>query len=816
MSTNKFLLAFYAVTSMIFFNGCGGGSSNNISQTTPVQPHSLSSQDFQRVDVLSQATSASGLTVTTDNNTITISRRGTYRHDESHYQIFINVDNDANTGFRFDNEAWDNAGTDYIVEDGHLFKSTANDASWSWDENVGAISYSEGPHLVSTTINKSLLQGLGDTIRIGFITRNLDWSVRHFYPRSSQMEEHIIDLPPTDTVAPVITLNGSKNMVVKTGSIFTDPGATAKDNVDGDITDKIDVQSNVNADQAGSYQIIYSVKDSAGNDASIKRSVKVVDEVSNNIIIDGNNSDWADIPVLTETDAGVLKAVDTADTLYLLYTATKPYLINTQFFLDVDNDASTGFQFNGDIWNQGGADYMIENNHLDKSKTNSSAWGWDYNVASIEFVKHLYTIEVAIPKNALSGLGDSVNIGFVRRSFDWQTEAVLAKSGMVNYLLTQTPHQTVERVLVETCKGSQYYWLSDGTVNNSHISRLSINEGKILEHNGYWYQGQMTSEGKAIIIKTNGVDTEEIVNITPPLELGGIPSISVLFFNGNRLYFKYKEQQGNDILNQQIWSTDDGLNTQIRNDFHGNDEQINVRVSGSYKYAIFFIKRRKPPELHRLEVSENGSLKFTSLGIKTYAITYQDKIYSKKGSGEQFYESDYYGTYFEKPVNIIPEMVDKNDFYYSKKIGTNYELWVKNQNFDRKLASFELYRPNILSKVISRGAIYVQDSIGSKSVYRVKNYQLIKIAEQLPLTDRTNFNYVNGKDYFFESAWHSPAWKLQTVSLNTQSIKTILSEAQRINGWFRYSGGKLFYQMNNDFGVLDTTTETLKKLGSCN
>lgn len=818
MIKNKyFLITAFSLSIATLTAGCGGGgtTTNTTVDNTPSQPHQLSARDIQNVDMF-VATPAANPTVTTNPqaNTITITRTGTFRHDESHYQFFLNVDNDANTGFSFDNEVWDEAGTDYIVENGHLYKSTANDSSWSWDDNVGAVSYSEEEHSVSVTINQSLLNGLGPVIRAGFITRNQDWSVRHFYPESSLMAEYKLDVvPPEDTIPPVITLSGSSNIEIPLNSNFTDPGATADDNIDGDISAKITSTSTLDITKAGTYHITYRVVDAAGNSASVTRSVKVVEESTTGIIIDGNNDDWNDIAVLAETENGILKVTDTEDTLFLLFVATKPYLFNTQFFLDTDHDASTGFIYNSSTWDIDGADYMIENNHLDKYKSNSaSSWGWDYRSAPIDFVKNVFTIEVGIQKTALHNLGDSINVGFVRRDTDWNTEAVLPENGMMNYTLAETPHQEVERVLVETCKGSANYWLSDGTAENSLISRLSINEGNILKHNGYWYQGQITSEGKAAIIKTNGEDTEEIVSIAPPLESGGIPYISVLFFDKNRLYFKYKEQQGSGILSQQIWSTNDGVNTQVRHDFEGNDEQINVMVSGNYKYADFYIQRSTPRELHRLEVTENGSLKFTSLGIKNYIKIYQDKIYS--GLLGQFYESDYYGTYFENPVNIIPEMIDKNDFYYSKKIGINYELWVKNKNVDIKIASFETYRPSILSRHTSRGAIYIQDSI-SKSVYRVKNYQLIKIAEQLPLTDRANFYFVNKKDYFFESAWHSQAWKLQTVNLNTLSINTILSGEQGINGWFQYSGSKLFYQMDNDFGVLDTTTDTLKKLGLC-
>ena len=56
---------------------------------------------------------------------------------------------------------------------------------------------------------------------------------------------------------------------------FTDPGATAIDNVDGDISNSITVSGDVNTKQAGTYEITYTVEDAMENQASIKRTVIV-------------------------------------------------------------------------------------------------------------------------------------------------------------------------------------------------------------------------------------------------------------------------------------------------------------------------------------------------------------------------------------------------------------------------------------------------------------------------------------------------------------------------------------------------------------
>lgn len=85
--------------------------------------------------------------------------------------------------------------------------------------------------------------------------------------------------PTVDTTPPVISLLGSSPMDVALGGTFTDPGATASDNVDGDISANIVVGGSVNTAVAGSYQLTYNVSDAAGNAATeVTRTVNVVSD----------------------------------------------------------------------------------------------------------------------------------------------------------------------------------------------------------------------------------------------------------------------------------------------------------------------------------------------------------------------------------------------------------------------------------------------------------------------------------------------------------------------------------------------------------
>lgn len=81
-----------------------------------------------------------------------------------------------------------------------------------------------------------------------------------------------------DEVEPKINLIGDNPFTVQRGGNFKDPGATATDDVDGDISGNVTVDaSEVDTSQVGTYQVTYNVSDSAGNMASEGiRTVEVI------------------------------------------------------------------------------------------------------------------------------------------------------------------------------------------------------------------------------------------------------------------------------------------------------------------------------------------------------------------------------------------------------------------------------------------------------------------------------------------------------------------------------------------------------------
>ena len=77
-----------------------------------------------------------------------------------------------------------------------------------------------------------------------------------------------------DTTPPVITLNGG-NVTLFIGGTYTDQGAVAQDDRNGDLTDQMEVTNPVNPALAGTYNVHYSVSDFAGNEGTADRTVIV-------------------------------------------------------------------------------------------------------------------------------------------------------------------------------------------------------------------------------------------------------------------------------------------------------------------------------------------------------------------------------------------------------------------------------------------------------------------------------------------------------------------------------------------------------------
>lgn len=92
---------------------------------------------------------------------------------------------------------------------------------------------------------------------------------------SGNREEAIREIVYYDPIPPQITLLGDTSISLAYGKEYVEPGFTAYDNCDGDITDQVQVTGTVNSKKAGTYKITYTVTDRYGNTDTQERTVKV-------------------------------------------------------------------------------------------------------------------------------------------------------------------------------------------------------------------------------------------------------------------------------------------------------------------------------------------------------------------------------------------------------------------------------------------------------------------------------------------------------------------------------------------------------------
>ncbi len=115
-------------------------------------------------------------------------------------------------------------------------------------------------------------------------TYTVTYNVSDAAGNAASQVSRTVNITP-DVTIPVITLLGEAEVSLELGSTYTDAGATATDNIDGDITSSIVTVNPVDVNTVGTYSVTYNVSDTAGNGAfQVSRIVRV----GGIIDVDGN------------------------------------------------------------------------------------------------------------------------------------------------------------------------------------------------------------------------------------------------------------------------------------------------------------------------------------------------------------------------------------------------------------------------------------------------------------------------------------------------------------------------------------------------
>lgn len=114
-----------------------------------------------------------------------------------------------------------------------------------------------------------------------------------------------------DVIPPVIKLAGEERIELAYGSTFQDPGATASDDVDGDLSASITVSGQIDTHTYGEQVLTYMVEDSTGNRHELSRYVVVTELTPPELTLSGDDRIFLKLGE-TYTEPGY-SATDNAD-----------------------------------------------------------------------------------------------------------------------------------------------------------------------------------------------------------------------------------------------------------------------------------------------------------------------------------------------------------------------------------------------------------------------------------------------------------------------------------------------------------------------
>lgn len=110
-----------------------------------------------------------------------------------------------------------------------------------------------------------------DTSKVGTYTVIYSYYLKYFKVGKTIQRKVVVE----DTQKPVLIINSEKEIHVGVGQVYNIPSASATDNYDGDITNKIEIKSDLNLNEKGVYSVNYSVSDSSGNETKDKIIINV-------------------------------------------------------------------------------------------------------------------------------------------------------------------------------------------------------------------------------------------------------------------------------------------------------------------------------------------------------------------------------------------------------------------------------------------------------------------------------------------------------------------------------------------------------------
>lgn len=110
--------------------------------------------------------------------------------------------------------------------------------------------------------NKVKVKSDVDTSKFGEYTVKYTLEYKYLFIK----KELIRTVSVKDLISPELNVNSDDHIYLYVNENFEMPTFNASDNIDGDITSKVKVHSNIDIKKVGNYNITYSVTDSSNNE----------------------------------------------------------------------------------------------------------------------------------------------------------------------------------------------------------------------------------------------------------------------------------------------------------------------------------------------------------------------------------------------------------------------------------------------------------------------------------------------------------------------------------------------------------------------
>lgn len=352
------------------------------------------------------------------------------------WQGFMDTDENAATGY-----AIGSIGADYIIEGSSLQRYIGTGSSWAW-ESVGQAQTRYSNKTAEIGFPRALI-GNPQNMKVVFEGKNeaFGGSGIDRYPDSGNLRYAFtgVSTPNTAPVANAQQISvgsGASVSVILTASDVDNNSLTyavtqqpARGSLSGSAPNLVyTANSNFTGQDSFKFKANDGIVDSTSATVSVtvtpgQSGGAISNYVSNNIVVNGNASDWNGLTRFSDDANDITGSIDWQNvtfahndqTLYLLYnnrgnvdpnSSTGSYLAwGWQAYLDVDNDSSTGFQ-GGAI----GADFVIEGNQILRYTGTGSNWSWE-NVGQAQSQYNANTAELSLPRSVI-GSPTSLRVHF--------------------------------------------------------------------------------------------------------------------------------------------------------------------------------------------------------------------------------------------------------------------------------------------------------------------------------------------------------------------------------------------------------------------